>query len=84
MIGSALDTALGMMAGLYRCRGCEDGELLLSWASDFPLDLCCRSTVRCVFARAVAPGRWSRHRRSLRCARGCRKPQPVMRPADPV
>ncbi len=38
MIGPALDTALGVIAGLYSCRGCDDGELLLSWAPDFPLD----------------------------------------------
>lgn len=38
MIGSALETALGLIAGLYRCEGCEDGELLLSWAPDFPLE----------------------------------------------
>jgi hypothetical protein len=38
MIAAALDTALGLIAGLYRCRGCDDGELLLSWAPDFPLE----------------------------------------------
>jgi hypothetical protein len=38
MTGPAVDTALGMIAGLCRCDGCEDGELLLSWAPDFPLD----------------------------------------------
>jgi hypothetical protein len=38
MIAAALDTALGLIAGLYRCRGCDDGELLLSWATDFPLE----------------------------------------------
>jgi hypothetical protein len=37
MIGPALDTALGVIEGLYRCDGCEDGERLLSWAPDFPL-----------------------------------------------
>lgn len=26
MIGPALDTALGVIGGLYRCRGCEDAE----------------------------------------------------------
>jgi hypothetical protein len=38
MIGSAVETALGLIAGLYRCEGCEDGDLLLSWAPDFPLE----------------------------------------------
>lgn len=38
MIGPAVDTALGVVAGLYRCRGCDDGQLLLSWAPDFPLE----------------------------------------------
>jgi hypothetical protein len=38
MVAAALDTALGLIAGLYRCRGCDDGELLLSWAPDFPLE----------------------------------------------
>jgi hypothetical protein len=37
MTGPAVDTALGVIAGLHRCDGCEDGELLLSWAPDFPL-----------------------------------------------
>lgn len=38
MTGPALETALGVIAGLYRCRKCDDGELLLSWAPDFPLE----------------------------------------------
>jgi len=38
MIAEALDTALGLIAGCYRCRGCDDGELLLSWAPDFLLE----------------------------------------------
>lgn len=38
MIAAALDTALGLIAGLYRCRACDDGALLLSWAPDFPLE----------------------------------------------
>lgn len=38
MIGSAVETALGLIAGLYRCEGCEDGDLLLSWAPDFPVE----------------------------------------------
>jgi hypothetical protein len=38
MIGSAVETAIGLIAGLYRCEGCEDGDLLLSWAPDFPLE----------------------------------------------
>lgn len=38
MIGSAVETALGLIAGLYRCDGCEDSDLLLSWAPDFPLE----------------------------------------------
>lgn len=38
MIGPGLDIALGVIAGLYRCRGCDDGDLLLSWAPDFPLE----------------------------------------------
>jgi hypothetical protein len=38
MIKPAVDTALGVIGGLYRCRSCEDGELLLSWAPDFPLE----------------------------------------------
>ena len=37
MFGPAIETALGLIAGLYRCEGCEDGDLLLSWAPDFPL-----------------------------------------------
>jgi len=38
MIGSAVETALGLIAGLYRCEGCGDGDLLLSWAPDFPVE----------------------------------------------
>jgi hypothetical protein len=38
MIGSAVETAIGLIAGLYRCDGCEDSDLLLSWAPDFPLE----------------------------------------------
>ena len=38
MIGSAVETALGLIAGLYRCEGCKDGDLLLSWAPDFPVE----------------------------------------------
>lgn len=38
MIAAGLDTALGVIAGLYRCRGCDDGDLLLSWAPDFLLE----------------------------------------------
>ena len=38
MIVPAIETALGLIAGLYRCEGCEDGDLLLSWAPDFPLE----------------------------------------------
>lgn len=38
MIGPAVDTAVGVIGGLYRCRGCDDGELLLSWAPDFALE----------------------------------------------
>jgi hypothetical protein len=38
MFGPAIETALGLIAGLYRCEGCEDGDLLLSWAPDFPLE----------------------------------------------
>ncbi|MGO9899154.1 MAG: hypothetical protein ACLP0J_05575 [Solirubrobacteraceae bacterium] len=38
MIAAALDTALGVIAGLYRCRGRDDGDLLLSWAPDFLLE----------------------------------------------
>ncbi len=36
MVEAATATALGLVAGLYRCRGCDDGDLLLSWAPDFP------------------------------------------------
>ncbi|MHB8313344.1 MAG: hypothetical protein ACYDD0_08615 [Candidatus Dormibacteria bacterium] len=36
MVEAAAATALGLVAGLYRCRGCDDGDLLLSWAPDFP------------------------------------------------
>jgi hypothetical protein len=38
MVGPAVDAALGVIAGLYRCRGCDDSDLLLSWAPDFPLE----------------------------------------------
>jgi len=38
MIGPAIETALGLIAGLYRCERCEDGDLLLSWVPDFPLE----------------------------------------------
>jgi hypothetical protein len=36
MFAPAVETALGLIAGLYRCQGCEDGDLLLSWVPDFP------------------------------------------------
>ncbi len=36
MIEAATATALGVIAGLYRSRDCEDGDRLLSWAPDFP------------------------------------------------
>ena len=36
MIAPAIETALGFIAGLYRCEGCHDDDLLLSWAPDFP------------------------------------------------
>jgi hypothetical protein len=38
MTGPAVDTALGVIVGLYRCRGCDDNDLALSWAPDFPLE----------------------------------------------
>lgn len=38
MIAPAVDTALGVVAGLYRVRCSDDGDLLLSWAPDFPLE----------------------------------------------
>jgi hypothetical protein len=38
LVEPAVDTALGVMAGLYRCRGCDDGDVLLSWAPDFPAE----------------------------------------------
>lgn len=38
MTGAAIETALGVLAGLYRCRGCDDSESLLSWAPDFPVE----------------------------------------------
>lgn len=38
MLEAATATALGVIAGLYRCRGCDDGNLLLGWAPDFPLE----------------------------------------------
>ena len=38
MVGPAVDTALGVIGGLYRSRGCDDGDVLLSWAPDFPLE----------------------------------------------
>jgi hypothetical protein len=41
MIAAALDTALGLIAGLYRCQGCENHELLLSWDPDFPIEHAC-------------------------------------------
>jgi hypothetical protein len=36
MTGPAANTALGMIAGLYRCRDCDDNDLALSWSPDFP------------------------------------------------
>ena len=38
MRNAAQDTALGIVAGLYRCRDVDDSELLLSWAPDLPAD----------------------------------------------
>lgn len=38
MRNAAQDTALGIVAGLYRCRDVEDPELLLSWTPDLPAD----------------------------------------------
>jgi hypothetical protein len=38
LVQPAVDTALGVVAGLYRCRGCQDGDVLLSWAPDFPAE----------------------------------------------
>lgn len=38
MTDAATAMALGTVAGLYRCRTCEDGELLLSWAPGFAAD----------------------------------------------
>ena len=38
MTGPAVDTVLGVIAGLYRCRGRENAEALLSWAPDFSLE----------------------------------------------
>jgi hypothetical protein len=38
LVEQAVATALGVVAGLYRCRDCEDGDLLLSWAPDFPAE----------------------------------------------
>lgn len=38
MRSAAHDTALGIVAGLYRCRDVDDPELLLSWAPDLPAD----------------------------------------------
>jgi hypothetical protein len=38
LIEQAVTTALGIVAGLYCCRDCEDGDLLLSWAPDFPAE----------------------------------------------
>jgi hypothetical protein len=38
LTGPAVDTALGVVAGLYGCRGCDDADVLLSWAPDFPLE----------------------------------------------
>ncbi len=55
MTGPATETALGVIAGLYRCRGCDDGELLLSWAPDFPLDQATGVAGELVKARLVVP-----------------------------
>jgi hypothetical protein len=38
MTVAAVETALGVVTGLYRCRGCDDSDLLLSWAPDFPAE----------------------------------------------
>lgn len=38
MTDAAIETALGVVTGLYRCRGCDDSDLLLSWAPDFPFE----------------------------------------------
>ncbi len=38
MTGAAIETALGVVAGLYRCRGCDDNDSLLPWAPDFPVE----------------------------------------------
>ncbi len=38
MIQPAVAQALGVIGGLYRCRDCEDGDQLLSWAPDFPIE----------------------------------------------
>jgi hypothetical protein len=38
LVESAVDAALGVIVGLYRCRGCGDGDLLLAWAPDFPAE----------------------------------------------
>lgn len=37
MLGPAVETAVGMIAGLYQCRECDDNDLVLAWALDLPL-----------------------------------------------
>lgn len=41
IITAAIETALGVVDALYRCRGRHDSELLLSWAPDFPVEEAC-------------------------------------------
>ena len=38
LIEAAVANAVGLIAGLYRCREGEDGDLILSWAPDFPAE----------------------------------------------
>lgn len=38
MTQPATATALGVIAGLYRCKDCDGDDGLLSWAPDFPLE----------------------------------------------
>lgn len=54
MADAARATGAGVLRGLYECRGVTDGDLLLSWAADFPLDEA-DSTLAQLRERGLAP-----------------------------
>lgn len=53
----AVASALGIIAGLYRCRDCEDGDLLLSWAPDFPAEQADAAIKELIAAGCEVPAR---------------------------